>query len=425
MEWLLGFVYAALLVFILYRVKFFQEEGLAKYIFPLIFVFKCIVGITYSYLQLNANKGGDMFWYMYETNFLFDSCKQQPVLFFKYVFGIEDEATRVFTGIITTWNKPDFLVNDARTLLRVNLFIRLISLGAWQVHTVVFCFMSTIGFVYFTKFFAKIFNANKTAITLAVALTPSVFLWTSLILKESLLVFFLGVFLCSLHQVITEKTNAKMFTVAFVFFLLLFTVKSFVILVMIPFLIAFYICTGMQSLRWILLRWSVVLSFFWLIAVVVGNISNDYSAPYRLYMQQQSSLKFAVFRGDKSYHKPPIIASCWSSIVKRSPQAMFEVLTIPSIKSANTIEKKVAAVENILVVILFFSSVFAFIKTKQRNYNTFIFCTLFVVTFFAIVGLTTAVEGAMVRYKIAGMIFLAAIFGSMLTNKLEVKVHGP
>lgn len=420
MEWLLSFMYAALLAFIIYRFKIFNDNEVKRYIFPLIFILKCIVGLNYSYFQLTSNKGTDMFWYMYETNYLFESCKQNPVLFFKYILGIEDDASRQFTGIITTWNKPDFLINDARTLLRFNLFIRLISCGSWQTHTIVFCFMSTIGFVYFAKFFAKVLKVNKTIIAIAVTLTPSILLWTSLILKESILVFLLGVFLWLLHNLMTEKTNIKIIAVTLVFFLLLFTVKSFVILLLIPLLISFYICLGKHSLRWILLRWSVVLTFFWLLLWVAGNISNEYSVPYRLYLQQQTSLKFAVFRGDKSYYQPPIIAPCWTSLLKRSPMAAYNVLTLPTLKSANSIEKTSAALENILVILSLIFSIYCLLKSTNKNYNIILLCFSFSIVYFALIGLTTVVEGALVRYKLIGLIFLIIIIISAIKKQFDL-----
>ncbi|MBK7855895.1 MAG: hypothetical protein IPJ79_14310 [Bacteroidetes bacterium] len=108
--------------------------------------------------------------------------------------------------------------------------------------------------------------------------------------------------------------------------MLLLTVKPFVILLLIPFLVAYYVCTEMQSARWILMRWGVVVFFFWMLAVVAGNVSKDYSIPYRLYSQQQSSLKFAVFRGDKSYHKPPLLPLAGQALLKEALRQLIMLL---------------------------------------------------------------------------------------------------
>ncbi|HNR20723.1 MAG TPA: hypothetical protein PKN75_05825 [Bacteroidia bacterium] len=428
MELVLCIIYALALAFVFYKWRYEQAKGVPQYFFPLLFIVKCIAGIAYSYYLLTENKGGDMFWYMQETNYLFDSCRQQPILFFKYVLGIEDLSTTQITGAgaTPTWNKPDFFINDARTLIRVNLLIRLVSLGAWQVHTVVFCFISTLGFVYLSRFFSRIFNSNKTFTTLAISLFPSVFLWTSLILKESLLVCFLGVFLFSLHKVVSRKAKTRTYFLTFIFFMLLLTVKPFVILLLIPFLVAYYVCTEMQSARWILMRWGVVVFFFWMLAVVVGNVSKDYSIPYRLYTQQQSSLKFAVFRGDKSYHKPPIIAPCWTSIIKRSPEAVYNALILPLFNITDSYEKKAAALENILLTAALIISVYFWWRLKIKNLNSVILCLLFAFVLLAVTGLTTAVIGALIRYKIIGILFISAFisycFSAFLFNNKRKRI---
>lgn len=423
MEWGLSIFYCLLLAFVLYKCKVFHANEFCGYLFPAIFIIKCIVGISYSQHLLNGGKGGDMFWYMYETNYLFESCKQQPFLFLKYILGFEDETTRQFTGIISTWNKSDFLFNDARTVLRINLVVRLISAGLWQVHTVVFCFFSMAGLIHFIKFLITIFQANKVIITCFICFIPSVLLWSSLILKESIFVCVSGIFLYSINRVITLKTSLKTWLVAIAFFLMLFAIKSFIILILLPFLTAYYLSLDIKSTRWILFRWATVLTFFFLIGIVSSYVSQEVSLPHRLYIQQQSSLKFAVYMGDKSYYRPPIIAPCWLSVIKRSTEAVYNVMSLPHYSANEKSDKKAAAIENVFLAAALLFSVYFLWRKRRFDLNFCLLCLCFVFTLYAITGLTTAVLGAMVRYKLPGLLFIGGFcaYAFSLINKPEFK----
>ncbi|MBI3519489.1 MAG: hypothetical protein HY062_09065 [Bacteroidetes bacterium] len=98
----------------------------------------------------------------------------------------------------------------------------------------------------------------------------------------------------------------------------------------------------------------------------------------------------------------------FSSFAKLIPQAFFNVLCKPFFYDSRSILELMASAENLLMV-LFFAFCFAF-KAKQAPDKNMLLCCLSIVIFsFILIGITTTVTGAIVRYKVPFIPFLLMI----------------
>jgi hypothetical protein len=80
-----------------------------------------------------------------------------------------------------------------------------------------------------------------------------------------------------------------------------------------------------------------------------------------------------------------------------------------------------ACIENLLFILLFITLIFRFKKPEISNQTIIIFSMLFVFTLYTLVGLTTPVLGAAVRYKVPALPFLLiSIFLLYDVSKLKV-----
>ncbi|MBL0343169.1 MAG: hypothetical protein IPP71_21250 [Bacteroidetes bacterium] len=111
-----------------------------------------------------------------------------------------------------------------------------------------------------------------------------------------------------------------------------------------------------------------------------------------------------------SYISLPDFDSSWGSILTASPVAAFDVLTRPYVWEASSIFILLAAIENILLLLVLVAGLkFVNWQLMVKNKNLLLFCMFFVFSTLILIGLTTPIMGAMVRYKVPVLPFLCLI----------------
>lgn len=142
---------------------------------------------------------------------------------------------------------------------------------------------------------------------------------------------------------------------------------------------------------------------------------NQQNSSYRLLMHLDSS-------GSRIY-VPGIEPNVWS-VVMSLPVALSNVLFRPFVFEAANYLSLFAALEN-LWICFFMLLMFLFFKVpKKEEQAIFIFCFSFVLILFSIIGLTTPVMGAIVRYKIPALPYLFLLF-MLLTDAEKLRNKFP
>ena len=98
----------------------------------------------------------------------------------------------------------------------------------------------------------------------------------------------------------------------------------------------------------------------------------------------------------------------FKSFTKLIPQSFFNVLCKPFFFDSHSILELMASMEN-LCFILFFIFCFIFRTKNKIDINLLLFCISLIITSFILIGLTTTVMGAIVRYRIPFIPFLLMI----------------
>lgn len=98
----------------------------------------------------------------------------------------------------------------------------------------------------------------------------------------------------------------------------------------------------------------------------------------------------------------------FNSFAKLIPEAFYNVLCKPFFFDSHSILELMASMEN-LCFLLFFIFCFIFKSKNRIDKNILLFCVSLVVTSFILIGLTTTVMGAIVRYRIPFVPFLLMI----------------
>lgn len=391
---------------------------------------------------------------------------------------------RAIRESMIVWNKTAgaFIIVDARTMIRLYTVLRFFSFGYFYVQGIIMCFLSFIGLVYVYKLFFPYFRTSPWVLIIACFLFPSVLFWTSTVLKEGVLFLGIGVMLyhsqCGLRQVYTWKNRAGFLLGA----ALLILIKFYIFLAMLPALLAnFWIAN--TSHRKVILKYSIIYVFF-LMFMLTGRfispslnfanvlntkqtdfmnvakggmvIYHDTCLVYLDYDVREERLqlvapntyklkkgyKYASFKWKKndtvwidasdtsrftgyfmmvparSRFDIPKIKPDMMDILKHVPMAFVNGFLVPPLFGMNKAFSDFILVENLLLILCLITSFF-FLK-KGFPMAMALFCVSFICILFALIGLTTPILGALVRYRIPGIPFLVILIG-LITDENKIR----
>ena len=483
MEIILTILYSAVFIFLIYKMKFFSIDNVTKKTLSIIFILKVISGVSLVLIYVYYYKtrvSADVFKYFDDGEIVFSAIYNNPLDYLRMVTGIDADAEHLKSYYETAhfWIKDHNyeLYNDNRTVIRFNAIVRLFSFGYINVHTVFMSFLSFIGLTAIFKTFYPFFKAQKTELILCVYFVPSVMLWTSGVLKEGILMFAFGLLIYTFNNLMGTSKNpddsqnkmpqrhevTKIHEEIFVKHRVLVSwwqkiqvIRSFliktihigatpygvnkikdIILLLVSFFILmiskFYILIaalpGLVSIYWLsktnqkapLLKFIIVHILFFIFAFNSQYIIKEYNFLEILSQKQHDFVNLVnslTIVG--SAIEIPELQPTFISLVKNIPQALVNSFFRPHIFEVHSPIVLLAAIENLIILILIILSLVLFNKNKIRNIPFLYFSISLVIIVFILGGLITPVLGALVRYKTPALPFLFISFLFLIdTEKL-------
>jgi hypothetical protein len=408
----IALIYAIIFAWIILKAKFFKLDGIpSKYIF-IVFLLKIIAGtvlyFVYTYYYEDRSTA-DIFKYFDDSKVMYDALFDKPIDFFKMLFSVQNDNAyfdaTYYVGM-NHWYRvfENNLYNDSHTIIRLNAFFRLFSFGSYHAHTVFMCFLSLTGLVYLYKFFKHFILANKQLLFLVVFMVPSVILWASGVLKEGLLLFGLGVMLYFFKNLITEKMKIRNLILMHIGILILLYIKFYTLIAILMPLLAFFLVYKFKIKR-VFLTYSSLLVLSVIVGVLIKYLYPAYDPFQMLSLKQQDFFGLAQSMDAGSVINAPILENSVLSFLKNIPFALHVVFLRPFFFESLNPLMLAAGLENLLIILLFIIGIFARRK-KLLSDNLFMFCFSFVLILYVLIGLTTPVIGAVVRYKVPALPFL-------------------
>jgi len=417
-EILLTLAYTSLFVYIIYKAKFFLLEGLSRKLLVGIFALKIIAGILlfllYTYYYTDRSTA-DIFKYFDDSQIVFNLIYSNPIHFFQVLFGINMDSEYLIQYMDKTsfWYKPlePNMYNDNRIIIRFNAFLRLFSLGYYQVHNVVINFLSFAGLVAIYKSFTPYFIDKRRLLAIAVFLLPSVMFWGSGLLKEGLVFFGLGFLIYYSFKITISKSPLHTLWILLAL-VLIGLVKPYILIAILPAILS-YMWVKQSNGTKPVLKYIVVHTLLLILGLNLHWTNPKYDPLQIITNKQINFIRHAEFlksgsRIELSPLEPDVL-----SFVKNAPVALYNSLIRPHIFEARSPIILLAALENMVILITIVLCI-AFLKTKGTNINMLLFCISFVTILYILIGLTTPVLGALVRYKAPALPFLMIIFISLI-----------
>lgn len=389
----LGLFIAAIL-----KHSFFHLQGIPKWLCLSTLFLKIIAGLflwwLYTYHYTDRSKA-DIYKYFDDAQVLMKESTDHPSLRWKLFFPQQERSEKFQKLLHNTayWDRSDsFLFNDNRSIIKIHFLILFFSNGFFHLHSLIFILLSFLGSFALLKFFSVYSNLSNKILFPAIFLLPSTLLWTSGALKESWLFFCLGFFLLFLSKSL-QNGNRRNFIGLVIFALLFLSSKMYIIVALIPALLFFIINhfskTGKIFNFVIAHLASAFIFFLFLKKQVVFLLSQKQEAFIRLAEEQNANSSFEIDR-----------FSSFSEMLSSIPNATYSVFLLPLFPTSLNPLSLLVAAEQLLLLIILLLVIFLFRKAGSNAQSIALFCFSFCLILGVLIGLTTPILGAIVRYKV-------------------------
>ncbi len=404
----------------------FGARGISKHWFAGAFAIKLIAAFAIWFIYTNhypdRNKA-DIFRYYDDAKVFQHLLKDHKAEYFKFFFQNKssDEEVNVILKYTYNWetHNESSLFGSNRLIIRANMLLNLFSLGSYAVHAIVFSFLAFMGLFWIFRFFYRQLPEHKWLIFLAVFAFPSIVFWSSGVLKESLVFFFIGLILnCGSYALKGRKTIIRSILVLLALFFL-FQTRAIIALILIPIILG-YLWNYWKPQKRSFLPYFIVL--FVTLSVLTESkkiIGTDF---YGVLVEKRLAFeKVAEENNAGSMIMSAQFEADGYSILKSTPIALINSLFRPTPWEAKGILSWMAALENILLFIMLIIMVI-YPKPNIENKNLLWFALLFALSNIIVVGLTTPILGAISRYRIIGLLFFLLAYIQLVDfNKILKK----
>jgi hypothetical protein len=370
--------------------------------------------LIYTYYYLDRSLA-DTFRYFDDSFYLHQLLLENPKEYFLVMIGVHSEVRESIPLLesMTNWfpalRSP--MYNDNRTVIRINVVMRLFSFGSYYVHMCLFAFMGFVGQMFVFKAFQKYFLKKEVWLGFVIFLIPSLVFWTSGILKEGPLFLALG---CLLY--IMEKVGRKGFTkkdliTVALLFLFLFHMKFYVGLMLVPVFTLHWLFNKWQEVT----RWKLVLcnySSYFVLAVVWHFIRFKWSLFTVFKWKKKDFEGLAESMDARSLIDTYDLEDNALSFLINIPQGLFNALFRPLLWEAYSPLILLNAIEN--VMLLGFMALCFYFRKKVKFSDMSLYFLIYSITLLVVVGMVTPILGSLVRYKIPALPFLLMFCVSIL-----------
>lgn len=423
----LALCYTALLLLLMRRLRFFSEvPGLSIRWVSGIFLLKIGAGVAlwavYTYIYPDRATA-DVFKYFDDSWYMYNALPDRPMDYLRMLFGFGNDTPHfhdLYYKHMNNWVRhyESNLYNDAHTIIRFNALVRLFSFGEFHVHTVFAAFLSLTGMVGLYRAFVGAMPGLERGLMAAVFLLPSVLFWASGVIKESLLFFGFGLLIHQVTRLLSGQLRWQdplvlAFTVVMLFFL-----KFYVLLSLLPALV-FLAWSRLRVWPTMVVKAVLVYGFFVGIGLNLHHLVPGMDILGILTMKQRDFVGLALDAGSGSFVMPELLLPEVGLFLQQAPNALFMALLGPLAHPSGGALGLLSAAENLAILL---ALVFCFAYRRpwtQADQSLFFMVLFFIVLLALVIGWTTPVIGAIVRYRTPLLPFLP-ILGLLIvdSNKL-------
>lgn len=405
----------------LYRKK--KLVQLNRAIFSLFYVLKLTMAFAllalYTYYYSDRSTA-DIYKYFDDSLVIHELAKSHFATYLKLLLGISLNDIEHQLIIETQhWDSSSLWGGFGnRIMTRIHLLIHWFSFSNIWVHAVFFNALSVLGFLWIYRSLSGFFR--QSLFIIFAFLIPTVLFWSSGMLKEAVLLLFIGMLFNGIYTI----RNESKFSGGLSILLSLFGIallKLYLLIPLIPVLLA-YLLNRYSYLKKYSVWWSIV------IAVPISFVFIHFTSAL---IFQKSFIDLLMLRYNEFYDLA-VTQNAGSLLVSNSVSAegswiwfldaIRHTWLMPWPWTGGGLLTRIAGIEHLFFVLSLIFTAFVFRKMKYIPGHLFLFSLFFLyaILLFQIIGLTVPVLGAIVRYEMPGLL-LAMLFILYIWDQYFVK----
>ncbi len=406
--------------FIANRIKnrHIKEQPYYKYFKIGMFV-KIIAGLIFASIYLFYYGGGDTVYYFLGSESIVKMLGKDFPTFFKLLTG--NNSAEVFSMFDRTTGWPLYFRDpNSFAVCRFNVPFYLMGFGSYLGNTVIMNLILYMGIWRFYKMLVRIYPNNEKWLAIAVFFIPSIVFWSSGILKDGWTLVAILFMFTNLYYIFIVKEKVW----KNIFWLLLW---SYIVFSIRPYI--FYVTIG-SGLIWvgfsyvkaikstflrtiampfiIMVTWGIGVAILAQTSTLASSRYSSINAMLETAQIIQDDLRKEYYGGNRfdiGAFEPTV-----KGVMSKFPVAVTAGLFRPFLWESNNVLMLISGIESLALMLLIF---YLLIKTKIIGFFRAVFSDslmvslfIFAITFAFFVGLTTANFGALVRYRIPGLLLL-------------------
>ncbi len=422
-EFLLSIFYFLAFCLLISKLSLFKDTNIPTQWFYILFGLKIATSVIltaiYTYYYTDRNTA-DIFKYFDDSKVMFDALTNKPIDYLKMLFAIDNNSeyfNKNYYNSMSYWVRPynADLFSDSHIIIRFNAFIRLFSFGHFQVHNIFMNFVSLIGLTLIYKSVKHILAGKEKALFFVLSFIPSLLFWGSGLLKEGIILFSLGLLMYSLYA------KPRAINIIFLLFsglLLLYTKFYLLVALFIP-VIGF----GINKYMKIKPAFSYLIAslLFFLIVTIMPSFNENWDIVFQISNKQQAFSRFITeIQTNSGFIIPELTDGV--SIIKNIPNALLITIIRPYPWECSSFFVLLSFIENLMVIASIIITIIHRKTIADNAKSLFWFCFSFSLMLYILIGLTTPVFGAIIRYKIPTLIFIFILLLIVIDiDKLKAK----
>jgi len=413
----LGAVYLFLIYFFAYR---YQQRNINKNpecrYFLVGLTAKIIGSISFILISVYYYKKGDTFLYFQIAEDLRNYLQTNPIETLNLLFTPYHELNEVIYNPLEKYNYH-YERTTTWSFSKIVFLFNLASFGSYLVSSLLLSFVSFIGLWLGYNTLCKIYSHSTKLLLIPFFLVPTALIWSSGILKDTLMIGTIGLLLYSSINVLLHKQRLYLNTTLFIIgFLLVLLLKPILLFVFIPFLIIWGTAYSFQQMNTPLNK-IILITTIMILTVGAGYTTNNHFLKNRPKYQITHLIeRLKVFHTQHPEH--PIPKSQYSlnelnysflGMIKKTPEAINITFFRPYLWEIYNLPIAIAAAESLLLLlflIMVIMSLFRNLSVKKLiNNKEVILMLLFSLIYGAIAGLSSTNFGALTRHKTPAVFF--------------------
>jgi hypothetical protein len=375
----------------------------------------------YSNPETERNKS-DIFRFYDDGLILNKIAKENPKVYLQLMCGPIDKDPRFLeylsaTSSLDQQNQSSFLgSNDF--IIKTHSVLSFIPYSGYHSNAIIFNFLSLIGLVLLFNFFSDKYPKKKYLIFCSLILLPSLLLWTSGPLKESLALFALGLIISSLSKITSKRNLIKKILFLAIGFFVLAQVKLFIALIILPMLLVWGVNEFTKQKR-IGLNYTILLFILFSLFWEIGNIWTSFGPREMVVLKNQEFIELAIKENAGSVLNNPKLENDLASFIQALPHSIVNTSLRPLPWNIKDLNYLLMLLENIFILFvtlrILFKSQF---KIEDRNMFYFLLFSgaLIILSY----GMIVPILGALARYRSLGLLLIILALINMKVDDKKI-----